>query len=132
MRSSLEFIPGLSTFRLFHTSRFNSFFPFIMPRFSKRKRVLRHLAEACRERARYAIQRLLLDVNDDDEDLIDLIFLNRFEEANNSRYLSRGSKNRKINIKKCLEEVLHSKWLNDAEFLMEFRVLRTSLIYWWI
>jgi len=97
-----------------------------MPRFSKRKQVLRKVAKACKDRARFAFQRLFLDIEDDHEDLIDLIFLNRFEKMKRSRYLFRPSTYRKRDIKQCLDEVLHSDWLNDEEFLLEFRLSRTS------
>ena len=97
-----------------------------MPRFSKRKRVLRKLAKACRERARSAFQRYFLSIEDDNEELIDLEFLNQFGKAKRSRYLFRPSSYRKGDINKCLDDVLKSEWLNDEEFLMEFRVSRTS------
>ena len=111
-----------------------------MVRFSPRVAMLRRYEKAWKERVEGTLIRYLLDIDDPTEDCIDMYFVERYQEATECRYFSRGS-TYKSRLKKVhdfllpmgvwdpgVEEVdaLSVSTITDQGFLWEFRVSRKS------
>ena len=111
-----------------------------MVRFSPRIAMLRRYEKAWKERVEGTLIRYLLDIDDPTKDCIDMYFVERYQEATECRYFSRGS-TYKSRLKKLhdfllrmgvwdpgVEEVdaLSACTMTHQDFLREFRVSRRS------
>jgi hypothetical protein len=85
------------------------------------------------QNVRYALARAFLDIDDENANLLDGIVESKLNSAQNRRYLFRG-RQRRSGIHECLflcgltEDSTEIPWLNDVEFISEFRVSRTSFV----
>ena len=94
-----------------------------MPRESKRKKFIRGLKKVIANCSRIALLRFLMDMEDESDDEIDMIYRMRLRRAEKSRYLFRSLENR--SHRHSWRYLLYNDvMVNETEFLSLFRMSR--------
>jgi hypothetical protein len=101
-----------------------------MPRISKRSMLVKHKYDAVIQRRNAACYRYLLDMEDELQDEIDVLYEIDYYYDNSERYLFRPTvyKTQQAERNRSAHEIVYGNLFTDLEFTEHFRIPRETLI----